>query len=526
MKKTWLIIGLIGFLLLSSSALVIGQEVTFTSDFEGRVADDWVLEPGWQVEQDERNFVLSGEGHSWARIERGHDWTNYSFRSRLKLIRGRIHLNYRVSGKGRYFIGFLEDGLYLNKETPLGKFFELARSDARIGINTWHDIEIRGEGGHLQVYVDGMLEIDFTDDAPITQGSIAFETLEESYVQVDNVEISSVSTFISETDGVINLDLLNIGELWIEGLKLAVGEQAQELFSSAEDVYHNAILHVEKGAVDEAEHLVKEAEAIYREAIIIGLRQGLLEIMERNFKEGNTNIALDNLEKARQLHEQASDRDISTKEFLELIKKIQWELASTTYPDLTVELWSVPKSQKKWSYKKWISPYPPTPDQPTITSIIVKNIGLEPVDKKFNIELYVDKKLEKTWTWSPILEMEDVHHKKNLMMPGETQVYEFAKKFSAGKHTFHWKVDTKNEILESDESKKSNELEAIAIWIAPSDLPDLIVKDITHDDDLIVGQDTKWKITIMNNGKTDVDSPFLTTLKAGGVQFGAFWLNS
>ncbi|MBU1055092.1 MAG: DUF1080 domain-containing protein [Proteobacteria bacterium] len=521
-----ILVTFIGILLLTCSIPAFAQEVLYTEDFESGATEGWELEPGWRMEQKEGNFVLNGEGHNWARLQRGQDWADYTFRSRIKVIRGGIHLNYRVSEKGRYFIGFSEEGLYLNKETPWGKFFELAKSDARIGINTWHDIEIRGKGGHLQVYLDGKLEIDFTDNAPITQGSIAFETLEESYAQIDNVESASISTAISETDGAINLDLINIGELWIEGLKLAVGEQAQELFSSAEDVYHKAILQIEKGAVDEAEHLVKEAESIYREAIIIGLRQGLLEITEKNLKEGNTNITLDNLEKSRQLYKQASDRNISTKEFLKLIKKIQWELASMTYPDLTVELWSVPESQKKLSHKKWISPYPPTPDQPAIISIIVKNIGLEPVDKKFNIELYVDKKLEKTWTWSPILEMEDDYHKKNLMMPGETQVYEFAKKFSAGKHTFHWKVDTKNNISESDESKKSNELEATAIWVAPSDLPDLIVKDITHADELIVGQDTKWKITIKNNGKTDVDSPFLTTLDTGGVQFGSFWLNS
>jgi hypothetical protein len=183
-----LLVTFVGVLFLTGSIPAFAQEVLYTEDFEAGVAESWDLEPGWRVEQDERNFVLSGEGHSWARIERGQDWTNYSFRLRLKLIRGGIHLNYRVSEKGRYFIGFLEDGLYLNKETPWGKFFELARSDARIGINTWHDIEIRGEAGHLQVYVDGMLEIDFTDDAPITQGSIAFETLKESHAYVDNVE--------------------------------------------------------------------------------------------------------------------------------------------------------------------------------------------------------------------------------------------------------------------------------------------------------------------------------------------------
>lgn len=184
-----LLVTFVVVLLLISSTPVLGQEETFTDNFEDGVAEGWVLEPGWQLEKDERNIVLSGEGFSWVQLQRGQNWTNYSYRLRLKLIRGGIHLNYRVSDEGRYFIDLREDGLYLNKETPWGKFFELAVSDKRITLNVWHDIEIRGEGGYIQVFVDGLLEIDFIDDTPLTNGNIAFETLEESHAYVDNVEV-------------------------------------------------------------------------------------------------------------------------------------------------------------------------------------------------------------------------------------------------------------------------------------------------------------------------------------------------
>lgn len=167
------------------------QEVLYTEDFEAGVVEGWDLEPGWRVEQEEGNLVLSGERHSWARLQGGWDWTDYTFRFPLKLIRGGIHLNYRVGDEGRYFVGFREDGLYLNKEAPWGKFFELARSDVRIDLNDWHDIEIVGKGKHLKIYVDEKLEIDFTDANPLLQGSIAFETLESSHACIDNVEITS-----------------------------------------------------------------------------------------------------------------------------------------------------------------------------------------------------------------------------------------------------------------------------------------------------------------------------------------------
>ncbi len=192
MLKVCLLISFLTFQLLIGSTHVLGQEETF-DNFENGVAEGWILEPGWQLKKDERNIVLSGEGHSWARLQGGEKWTDYSYRLRLKLIRGGIHLNYHVSDDGRYFIGLREHGLYLNKETPWGKFFELAASDTRITFNVWHDIEIRGEGGHIQVYVDGSLEIDVIDDTPLTQGGIAFETLEESNAYVDDIVILSSS---------------------------------------------------------------------------------------------------------------------------------------------------------------------------------------------------------------------------------------------------------------------------------------------------------------------------------------------
>lgn len=161
----------------------------FTDNFEGGVADAWELEPGWLAKPEDSNYVLSGEGHSWARLGIGQDWTNYSLQLRLKLLRGVIHLNYRVSDEGRYFIGFREEGLYLKKESPWGEFFDLATSDSHHDLEVWHDIKIVGKERHLQVYVDENLEIDLADAEPLTHGTIAFETLDDSYVYIDDVSV-------------------------------------------------------------------------------------------------------------------------------------------------------------------------------------------------------------------------------------------------------------------------------------------------------------------------------------------------
>ncbi len=230
MQRTRVLVGFLGLMLVMGSTSVPGQNETYTGDFEEGVSEDWVLEPGWQVRQDGGNFVLSGEGHSWARLQRGRSWTDYSYRLRLKIISGRVHLNYRVSDHGRYFVGVLGSGLYLNKETPWGEFFELATSDTSVPFEVWHDVEIRGEAGQIQVYLDGLLEIEVFDETPLTEGGIALETLEASHAYVDDVEAEAVRQVIPgmedffEENPVWNMPDLALTSLSVEPDRTDPGE--------------------------------------------------------------------------------------------------------------------------------------------------------------------------------------------------------------------------------------------------------------------------------------------------------------
>lgn len=219
---------LTGIFLLTGSNAGWAQEVLFTEDFESGVVQNWEIERGWRVEQDRGNFVLGGEGHHWARLQKGQDWRNYTFRSHVKLIRGGIHLNYRVSESGRYFIGIREDGLYLNKETPWGKFFELAVSDMPVEVDAWHIVEIHGEGGNIQVVVDGLLAMEADDNTPLAAGSIAFETIEDSLAFVDNVEAvmrpAPEYAEFHEEHPVWNMPDLAVTDLTVESDRVSPGE--------------------------------------------------------------------------------------------------------------------------------------------------------------------------------------------------------------------------------------------------------------------------------------------------------------
>ena len=49
------------------------------------------------------------------------------------------------------------------------------------------------EGGNIRVYVDGILRIDYTDPEPLLNGAIAFETLDDSRVYLDDIYVSPES---------------------------------------------------------------------------------------------------------------------------------------------------------------------------------------------------------------------------------------------------------------------------------------------------------------------------------------------
>ena len=168
---------------------ISGQATDFIEDFESNThVNDWNREKGWSVSQEAGNNALhSADRHNWTRLMKGQDWSDYTFKSRIKMIKSGLNINVRVSDKGRYYLGFGENGLTLRKEMPWGESFELAESETAVTLNAWHDVSIRTEGAQLQVYVDNNLAIDFEDSLPLTKGSIAFEALDGSDVYIDDV---------------------------------------------------------------------------------------------------------------------------------------------------------------------------------------------------------------------------------------------------------------------------------------------------------------------------------------------------
>ncbi|MEE8363893.1 MAG: hypothetical protein V3S18_07475 [Dehalococcoidia bacterium] len=173
-----------------ATATLTGEEITlYSEDFDDGTAAGWTLESGWEVvEEASGNRALRGLGHVWASYE-GDAWGDFTFKFRLKLVRGTIHINYRMRDCARYFIGFSESTLSLSKTSPCDEHPQLKTAGVQHTLGQWHDVEIAGEGGQLDIRVDGVLELSYLDREPIVFGGIAFETLDDSEALVDDVVV-------------------------------------------------------------------------------------------------------------------------------------------------------------------------------------------------------------------------------------------------------------------------------------------------------------------------------------------------
>ena len=190
MKPTvWIMLIVI---ILSLGAPTHAQDnVLYQQDFSGDLTG-FQLGPGWTVTPE---GTLHGLGHTWATYE-GQDFgTDWRITFRLNLVHGRVHLNYRLNDQGRYFIGFEEGRSDIHKQYWPDTFSgELTVARIPHALNTWHTVEIAGEGPVIHLVVDGQLEWEYDDPDPLLRGTFAFETIEESEVVIDDIVVYGAGT--------------------------------------------------------------------------------------------------------------------------------------------------------------------------------------------------------------------------------------------------------------------------------------------------------------------------------------------
>ena len=215
-----------------------------SEDFGEGIAEGWTLEQGWQVSRQDGEFVLHGQGGGQATFGRGGTWTDHAFKFRLKVLAGRARISYRLTEGARttrYFFSFTEQGLISLRKQVGEEFTLIGRARRFRGSDTWHTVEVRGFEGHLRVIVDGVTALDMTDEAPVLQGTIAFEAPGDSEVLVDDIEVLALtdplrglppsSSLASRRSSVLeyaehplaNASLITIGAPGLDGVTLVTG---------------------------------------------------------------------------------------------------------------------------------------------------------------------------------------------------------------------------------------------------------------------------------------------------------------
>ena len=182
---------------ISSVAAATKSGTLYVEDFENGFPD-WSTDSNWEIIYEDMNAVAQGNNHAWMTLNQGENWTDYSFKARVKLISGAIQLMFRLSDdRGRYIVGITPGRLYLSREYPWEKIeSDLAEDPVNLSINTWYDIRIEGSLKNIKVYLDDVLRINYDDTwaKTIWQGSIGIEVTPGTGAQArfDDIEIYGV----------------------------------------------------------------------------------------------------------------------------------------------------------------------------------------------------------------------------------------------------------------------------------------------------------------------------------------------
>jgi hypothetical protein len=219
---------LMAFLLIAmslASVPILGQaqapeeEMLYEENFDDDQAQGWELEQGWVVDDGR----LNGSEHALARYMEG-NWGDgrVTFKFSLVYLKGDVRANFRMSEAGSYAIGFryteqclARELLYIQllKQTGPDEVYSTLAEGTIYYDELCKNVEIVTEGGNIQVYVQETAPefqpylynifqkvqpvaaqpgpvIDYVDPAPLPPGTIAFETLEGSTAQIDDIVVT------------------------------------------------------------------------------------------------------------------------------------------------------------------------------------------------------------------------------------------------------------------------------------------------------------------------------------------------
>jgi len=169
---------------------VVKDILSFSDNFDDGNADGWKLDPGWRVVRDNGNYVLDGQGQdfqrAWPSVTSAFD---YALEADFLLVSGEFDIHIRNSTAGCYPVFLKSDNIVLDKEGAGGSYVNLAKADLDIGFKRWHHVEVVLKGKNIRVYIDGNLDIDYSDADPLKEGNFFLDCHPNSHIFVDNISV-------------------------------------------------------------------------------------------------------------------------------------------------------------------------------------------------------------------------------------------------------------------------------------------------------------------------------------------------
>lgn len=169
----------------------IVTEVDYKEDFEAPEISDWRLDPPWEIQQVDDNHVLVGSGHHWARLST-REWEDSILRFKINLMDNGsdIHINMRINmdKQNRYMIYLSPFESAVSRQTGPGEFENGLVEGPGLG-SGWHTVEIQFIDSQVHVLLDEREVMTFVDEVPLLSGGVAFESLGDGQILIDNVQV-------------------------------------------------------------------------------------------------------------------------------------------------------------------------------------------------------------------------------------------------------------------------------------------------------------------------------------------------
>ncbi len=151
--------------------------LTFQDDFQDGNTDGWLLTPGWQLTSEGDNLFLSALTPNETATISNIALEHFALAARVRMVAGNTASVAVRVGAENYTVTLDASGhadLYRGATLlAAGPAIEPAPEGT---LAPWHTLSIQALGGALTVSVNGLLQIEFTDPAPLMAGAFVFST--------------------------------------------------------------------------------------------------------------------------------------------------------------------------------------------------------------------------------------------------------------------------------------------------------------------------------------------------------------